>query len=77
MYNKIVKALSDSIIPTEPSKEFTKAAQKNAKSIGNVAFTRNKMGMSGGLQAGLGAARSAVQLALRALLELVSELLLE
>lgn len=41
-----------------PSKEFTKAAQKNAKSIGNIAFTSNKMGMSGGLQAGLGAASS-------------------
>ena len=41
-----------------PSKEFTKAAQKNAKSIDNVAFTSNKMGMSGGLQAGLGAASS-------------------
>lgn len=81
MYNKIVKALSDSIIPTGfhpfetpknpldnmikmklgapgPSKEFTKAAQKNAKSIDNVAFISNKMGMSGGLQAGLGAASS-------------------
>lgn len=81
MYNKIVKASSDSIIPTGfhpfealksllddrnkmklrapgPSKEFTKAAQKNAKSIDNVAFTSNKMGMSGGLQAGLGAASS-------------------
>lgn len=81
MHNKIVKASSDSIIPTgfhpfeapksllddrnkmklrapEPSKEFTKAAQKNAKSIGNLAFTSNKMGMSGGLQAGLGAASS-------------------
>lgn len=41
-----------------PSKESTKAAQKNAKSIDNVAFTSNKMGMSGGLQAGLGAASS-------------------
>jgi len=41
-----------------PSKEFTKAAQKNAKSIDNVASTSNKMGMSGGLQAGLGAASS-------------------
>lgn len=41
-----------------PSKEFTKAAQKNAKSIDNLAFTSNKMGMSGGLQAGLGAASS-------------------
>lgn len=39
-----------------PSKEFTKAAQKNAKSAANVASTGNKMGMSGGLQAGLGAA---------------------
>lgn len=81
MYNKIVKASSDSIKRTGfhpfeapkslsddrnkmklrapgPSKEFTKAAQKNAKSIGNVAFTSNKMGMSGGLQAGLGAASS-------------------
>ena len=81
MHNKIVKASSDSIIPTGfhpfetpksllddrnkmklrapgPSKEFTKAAQKNAKSIDNVAFTSNKMGMSGGLQAGLGAASS-------------------
>ena len=81
MHNKIVKALSDSIIPTGfhpsetpknpldnvkkmkigapgPSKESTKAAQKNAKSIDNVAFTSNKMGMSGGLQAGLGAASS-------------------
>lgn len=42
----------------EPSKEFTKAAQKNAKSIDNLVFTSNKMGMSGGLQAGLGAASS-------------------
>lgn len=42
----------------EPFKEFTKAAQKNAKSIDNIAFTSNKMGMSGGLQAGLGAASS-------------------
>lgn len=42
----------------EPSKEFTKAAQKNAKSIDNVASTSNKMGMSGGLQAGLGAVSS-------------------
>ena len=81
MHNKIVKASSDSIIPTGfhpfetpksllddrnkmklrapgPSKEFTKAVQKNAKSIDNVAFTSNKMGMSGGLQAGLGAASS-------------------
>lgn len=81
MHNKIVKASSDSIIPTGfypfvtpknpldnvkkmkigapgPSKESTKAAQKNAKSIDNVAFTSNKMGMSGGLQAGLGAASS-------------------
>lgn len=81
MHNKIVKASSDSIIPTGfhpfetpksllydrnkmklmapgPSKEFTKAAQKNAKSIDNVAVTSNKMGMSGGLQAGLGAASS-------------------
>lgn len=41
-----------------PSKEFTKAAQKNAKSAANVASTGNKMGMSGGLQAGLGAASS-------------------
>lgn len=41
-----------------PSKEFTKAAQKNAKSADNVASTGNKMGMSGGLQAGLGAASS-------------------
>lgn len=41
-----------------PSKEFTKAAQKNAKSIDNIAFVSNKMGMSGGLQAGLGAASS-------------------
>lgn len=41
-----------------PSKEFTKAAQKNAKSTANVASTGNKMGMSGGLQAGLGAASS-------------------
>lgn len=40
------------------SKEFTKAAQKNAKSAANVASTGNKMGMSGGLQAGLGAASS-------------------
>lgn len=37
---------------------FTKAAQKNAKSAANVASTGNKMGMSGGLQAGLGAASS-------------------
>lgn len=81
MDNKIVKASSDSIIPTGfhpfgtpknpldnvkkmkigapgPSKESTKAAQKNAKSIDNVAFTSNKMGMYGGLQAGLGAASS-------------------
>lgn len=81
MHNKIVKALSGSIIPTGfnpfgssksplddmnkmklgapgPSKEFTKAAQKNAKSAANVASTGNKMGMSGGLQAGLGAASS-------------------
>lgn len=81
MHNKIVKALSGSIIPTGfnpfgssksplddmnkmklgapgPSKEFTKAAQKNAKSAANVASTSNKMGMSGGLQAGLGAASS-------------------
>lgn len=73
MHNKIVKASSGSIIPTGfnpfgtsksllddmnkmklgapgPSKEFTKAA--------NVASTGNKMGMSGGLQAGLGAASS-------------------
>ena len=41
-----------------PSKEFTKAAQKNAKSAANVASTGNKMGMSGGLQAGLGVASS-------------------
>lgn len=41
-----------------PSKEFTKAAQKNPKSIGNLTFISNKMGMSGGLQAGLGAASS-------------------
>lgn len=41
-----------------PSKEFTKAAQKNAKSAANIASTGNKMGMSGGLQAGLGAASS-------------------
>lgn len=41
-----------------PSKEFTEAAQKNAKSAANVASTGNKMGMSGGLQAGLGAASS-------------------
>lgn len=40
------------------SKEFTKAAQKNAKSAANVASTGNKMGMSEGLQAGLGAASS-------------------
>lgn len=81
MHNKIVKALSGSIIPTGfnpfgtsksplddmnkmklgapgPSKEFTKAAQKNAKIAANVASTGNKMGMSGGLQAGLGAASS-------------------
>ena len=81
MHNKIVKASSDSVIPTGfhpfetpknpldnmikmkigapgPSKEFTKAAQKNAKSAANVASTGNKMGMSGGLQAGLGAASS-------------------
>lgn len=81
MHNKIVKASSDSVIPTGfhpfetpknpldnmikmkigapgPSKEFTKAAQKNTKSIDNIAFTSNKMGMSGGLQAGLGAASS-------------------
>ena len=81
MHNKIVKASSDSVIPTGfhpfetpknpldnmikmkigapgPSKEFTKAVQKNTKSIDNVAFTSNKMGMSGGLQAGLGAASS-------------------
>lgn len=41
-----------------PSKEFIKAAQKNAKRAANVASTGNKMGMSGGLQAGLGAASS-------------------
>lgn len=41
-----------------PSKEFTKAAQKNAKGIDNLVFTSNKIGMSGGLQAGLGAASS-------------------
>lgn len=41
-----------------PSKEFTKAAQKNAKSAANIASTGNKMRMSGGLQAGLGAASS-------------------
>jgi hypothetical protein len=41
-----------------PSKEFTKAAQKNAKSAANIASIGNKMGMSGGLQAGLGAASS-------------------
>lgn len=81
MHNKIVKASSDSVIPTGfnpfgtsknplddmikmklgapgPSKEFTKAAQKNAKSAANIASTGNKMGMSGGLQAGLGAASS-------------------
>lgn len=81
MDNKIVKASSDSVIPTGfhpfetpknpldnmikmkigapgPSKEFTKAVQKNTKSIDNFAFTSNKMGMSGGLQAGLGAASS-------------------
>lgn len=81
MHNKMVKASSDSIIPTgfhpfeapksllddmnkmklrapEPSKEFTKATQKYAKGIDNVASTSNKMGMSGGLQAGLGAASS-------------------
>lgn len=81
MHNKIVKASSDSVIPTGfhpfetpknpldnvkkmkigapgPSKESTKAAQKNAKSIDNVAFIGNKMGMSGGLQEGLGAASS-------------------
>lgn len=34
-----------------PSKEFTKAAQKNAKSAANVVSTGNKMGMSGGLGA--------------------------
>lgn len=41
-----------------PSKESTKAVQKSAKSAANVASTGNKMGMSGGLQAGLGAASS-------------------
>ena len=41
-----------------PSKEFTKAAQKNTKSIDNAAFTSSKMGMYGGLQAGLGEASS-------------------
>lgn len=41
-----------------PSKEFTKAAQKNAKSAANVASTGNKMGVPGGLQAGLKAAGS-------------------
>lgn len=41
-----------------PSKEFTKAAQKNVKGIDNIAFTSNKIGMSEGLQAGLGAASS-------------------
>lgn len=34
-----------------PSKESTKAAQKNAKSAANVASTGNKMGVPGGLQA--------------------------
>ena len=74
MHNKIVKASSDSIIPTGfhpldnmikmklripgPSKKSIKAAQKNAKGIYNLAFTGNKMGMSEGLQAGLGAAGS-------------------
>lgn len=76
MHNKIVKALSGSIIPTGfnpfgtfknpldnvkkmkigalgPSKESTKAAQKNAN-----ASTGNKMGVPGGLQAGLEAAGS-------------------
>lgn len=41
-----------------PSKESTKAAQKNAKSAANVASTGNKMGVPGGLQAGLEAAGS-------------------
>lgn len=41
-----------------PSKEFTKAAQKNVKGIDNLVFTSNKIGTSGGLQAGLGAASS-------------------
>lgn len=41
-----------------PSKESTKAAQKNAKSAANVASTGNKMGVPGGLQAGLQAAGS-------------------
>lgn len=41
-----------------PSKESTKAAQKNAKSAANVASTGNKMGVPGGLQAGLKAAGS-------------------
>ena len=36
-----------------PSKESTKAAQKNAKSAANVASTGNKMGVPGGLQASL------------------------
>ena len=81
MHNKIVKASSDSIIPTGfhpfetpknpldnmikmklgapgPSKKSIKAAQKNAKIAANIAFTGNKMGMSGGLQADLGAAGS-------------------
>lgn len=41
-----------------PSKESTKAAQKNAKSAYNVASTGNKMGVPRGLQAGLEAAGS-------------------
>lgn len=36
----------------------SKAAQKNAKSVDNIAFIGNTMGMSEGLQAGLGAASS-------------------
>lgn len=81
MHNKIVKASSDSIIPTGfhpfwtpenpldnvkkmkigapgPSKKSIKSAQKNAKIADNIAFTGNKMEISGGLQAGLGAASS-------------------
>lgn len=77
MYNKIVKASSDSVrrtgfhpfeAPISLSDDRnkmklrapgpSKAAQKNAKSIDNVAFIGNKMGMSEGLQAGLGVASS-------------------
>ena len=58
MHNKIVKASSGSITPIGPSKESTKAAQKNAKSAADVASTGNKTGVPGGSQAGLKAAGS-------------------